>query len=204
MFDAIISGVGLGLLLSILIGPVFFLLIKTSIYDGFKSAMFLELGIGLSDVVCIAGSYFGLVNYLQSPDHKFIISIIGGIVLILFGLYTFNHKTSIQNKVSIPKRDDYVKLVVKGFVFNISNPSVIFFWIGAVSLAVSQYSGNAAHVGLYFISTLSVVTCIDIVKARLAQKLSSILNEDKLNKLSKLAGIVIMAFGVVILLKELL
>ena len=204
MFDAIISGVGLGLLLSILIGPVFFLLIKTSIYDGFKSAMFLELGIGLSDVVCIAGAYFGLVNYLQSPDHKFIISIIGGIVLIIFGLYTFNHKTSIQNKVSIPKRDDYVKLVVKGFVFNISNPAVIFFWIGAMSLAVSQYSGNAAHVGLYFISTLSVVTCIDIVKARLSQKLSSILNEDKLNKLSKLAGIVIMAFGVVILLKELL
>lgn len=204
MFDAIISGVGLGLLLSILIGPVFFLLIKTSIYDGFKSAMFLELGIGLSDVVCIAGSYFGLVNYLQSPDHKFFISIIGGIVLIIFGLYTFNHKTSIQNKVSIPKRDDYVKLVVKGFVFNISNPSVIFFWIGAVSLAVSQYSGNTSYVGSYFISTLSVVTCIDIVKARLAQKLSSIINEDKLNKLSKLAGIVIMAFGVVILLKEML
>jgi threonine/homoserine/homoserine lactone efflux protein len=204
MIDAIISGLGLGLLLSILIGPVFFLLIKTSIYDGFKSAMFLELGIGLSDVVCIAGSYFGLVNYLQSPEHKFVISIIGGIVLIIFGLYTFNHKTSIQNKVSIPKRDDYVKLVLKGFVFNISNPSVIFFWIGAVSLAVSQYSGNAAHIGVYFLSTLSVVTCIDIVKARLAQKLSTILTEEKLNKLSKFAGIAIMSFGVVILLKEIL
>ena len=204
MIDAIISGMGLGLLLSILIGPVFFLLIKTSIYDGFKSAMFLELGIGLSDMVCIAVSYFGLVNYLQSPEHKFIISIIGGIVLIIFGWYTMTHQTKVQDKANIPKHDDYIRLMLKGFVFNLSNPSVIFFWIGAVSLAVSQYSGNAWHVGAYFSSTLAVVTCIDIIKARLAQKLSTILNESKLAMLSKIAGISIIGFGIMILMKELI
>lgn len=203
MIDAIISGMGLGLLLSILIGPVFFLLIKTSMYDGFKSAMFLELGIGLSDVTCIFISYCGLVNYLQSPEHKFVISIIGGIVLIAFGWYTYTHKTSIQEKVSLPRRDDYLRLILKGFVFNISNPSVIFFWIGAVSLAVSQYGGNSVHIGVYFASTIAVVTGIDVLKALLAQKLSNILTDSKLALLSKVAGIAIILFGVVIIAKEL-
>lgn len=204
MIDAIISGMGLGLLLSILIGPVFFLLIKTSMNDGFKSAMFLELGIGLSDIVCISISYFGLVNYLQAPEYKFIISMIGAVVLIIFGWYTMTHHTREQDKMNIPKHDDYLRLIVKGFVFNLSNPSVIFFWIGAVSLAVSQYSGNSLHVGAYFGSTLTVVTCMDIVKARLAQKLSTILNESKLVMLSKIAGITIIGFGIVILVKELI
>ncbi|MCC7051155.1 MAG: hypothetical protein IT239_05185 [Bacteroidia bacterium] len=42
---AVIHGVGLGLLLSILIGPVFFLLIRISIEQGAKQALTLEVGV---------------------------------------------------------------------------------------------------------------------------------------------------------------
>jgi hypothetical protein len=48
------------------------------------------------------------------------------------------------------------------------------------------------------------VTSIDVLKALLAQKLSSILTESKLALLSKVAGIAIILFGVVIIAKELI
>ncbi len=201
MINAIISGIALGLLLSILIGPVFFLLIKTSIYDGFKSAMYLELGICLSDAVCIFIAYIGLANLLQEPSFKPIISWIGGIVLIVFGIITYRQKIKLEKKITIPKRDDYIKLIIRGFLFNITNPSVIFFWIGAVGIAVSQFQNNKLFIATYFLFTLLVVIAIDILKAKLAMRLSKSINDSKLSLLSKIAGIGILLFGVGIIVK---
>ena len=201
MINAIISGIALGLLLSILIGPVFFLLIKTSIYDGFKSAMYLELGICLSDAVCIFIAYIGLANLLQEPSYKPVISWIGGIVLIVFGIITYRQKIKLEKKINIPKRDDYIKLIIRGFLFNITNPSVIFFWIGAVGIAVSQFQSNKLFIATYFLFTLLVVIAIDILKAKLALRLSKSINDSKLSLLSKIAGIIILLFGVGIIVK---
>ncbi len=201
MINAIISGIALGLLLSILIGPVFFLLIKTSIYDGFKSAMYLELGICLSDAVCIFIAYIGLANLLQEPSYEPIISWIGGIVLIVFGIITYRQKNKLEKKITISKRDDYIKLIIRGFLFNITNPSVIFFWIGAVGIAVSQFQSNKLFIATYFLFTLLVVIAIDILKAKLALRLSKSINDSKLSLLSKIAGIIILLFGVGIIVK---
>jgi threonine/homoserine/homoserine lactone efflux protein len=201
VINAIISGIALGLLLSILIGPVFFLLIKTSIYDGFKSAMYLELGICLSDAVCIFIAYIGLANLLQEPSYKPVISWIGGIVLIVFGIITYRQKIKLEKKINIPKRDDYIKLIIRGFLFNITNPSVIFFWIGAVGIAVSQFQSNKLFIATYFLFTLLVVIAIDILKAKLALRLSKSINDSKLSLLSKIAGIIILLFGVGIIVK---
>ena len=201
MLNAIISGIALGLLLSVLIGPVFFLLIKTSIYDGFKSAMYLELGICLSDAVCIFLAYLGLANLLQEPSYKPIISWIGGLILIVFGVITYRQKVKLQDKLNIPNRDDYIKLVVRGFLFNITNPSVIFFWIGAVGLAVSEFSGSVSNVFTYFVSALFVVVSIDILKAKLAMHLSKSITENRLMLFSKIAGLGILLFGVGIIVK---
>jgi threonine/homoserine/homoserine lactone efflux protein len=201
VINAIISGIALGLLLSILIGPVFFLLIKTSIYDGFKSAMYLELGICLSDAVCIFIAYIGLANLLQEPSYEPIISWIGGIVLIVFGIITYRQKNKLEKKITISKRDDYIKLIIRGFLFNITNPSVIFFWIGAVGIAVSQFQSNKLFIATYFLFTLLVVIAIDILKAKLALRLSKSINDSKLSLLSKIAGIGILLFGVGIIVK---
>jgi len=201
VINAIISGIALGLLLSILIGPVFFLLIKTSIYDGFKSAMYLELGICLSDAVCIFIAYIGLANLLQEPSYKPVISWIGGIVLIVFGIITYRQKIKLEKKINIPKRDDYIKLIIRGFLFNITNPYVIFFWIGAVGIAVSQFQSNKLFIATYFLFTLLVVIAIDILKAKLALRLSKSINDSKLSLLSKIAGIGILLFGVGIIVK---
>ena len=203
MINAILSGVALGLLLSILIGPVFFMLIKTSIYDGFKSAMYLELGICISDAVCIFLSYLGLANILQEPQYRTTISCIGGVVLIIFGIVTYRSKVVLQNKIALPKRDDYLKLMLRGFVFNITNPSVIFFWVGAVGLSVSEFDGNKAHIFFYFLSTLIVVVLIDVIKAKLAMRLSKSITEKKLVMLSKIAGTGIILVGVVLIIKVL-
>lgn len=70
MMEAVKYGIGLGLFISILIGPVFFILINVSIKEGFRSAMYLDIGILLSDAVCILLSYLGMAALLNDRENR--------------------------------------------------------------------------------------------------------------------------------------
>ena len=72
MLEALWSGILLGLLLSVLIGPVFFLLIELSLKEGLRSAVFMDIGIILSDAACILVAYFGMAALLENPRNKLI------------------------------------------------------------------------------------------------------------------------------------
>ena len=49
--EIIQNGVVFGILISFMLGPAFFILIETSIKKGFKAAIFLDIGILLSDAI---------------------------------------------------------------------------------------------------------------------------------------------------------
>ncbi|MBT5403838.1 MAG: LysE family transporter, partial [Crocinitomicaceae bacterium] len=57
-FQLIKSGVLLGLFLSMLIGPVFFVLLETSIRRGMRDAIFIDIGVLLADVLYLFLAYF--------------------------------------------------------------------------------------------------------------------------------------------------
>ena len=204
MLSALLHGTLLGFLLSILIGPVFFMLIKTSINDGFRDAMFLEAGIFLSDIFCITLSYLGLAQLFMNPENEKIILLCGGVILIVFGITTYLSHKKMADPDAPPIKTPIHKLMLKGFFFNMSNPSVILFWIGAVGITVSQYKNNAVNVVFYFTGTLIVVTIIDILKALLAIRIKTLLTPKMFDRINKFSGVAIFAFGIALMLKAVL
>ena len=204
MLSAFAHGILLGLLLSILIGPVFFMLIKTSINDGFRDAMYLESGIFFSDIFCISICYLGLASFFTKPEYEHIILICGGIILVIFGITTYLSHKKMADPDAPPKRTPMHKLWLKGFFFNLSNPSVIFFWIGAVGITVSQYKSDSLSVAAYFSGTLITVTFIDVLKALLAVRIKSILTPKMFVRINQISGLAILAFGLVLLVKAFL
>ena len=58
----ILSAIPLGFFLSFMIGPVFFVLLETSVVKGFKAAIFFNLGVVLADIVFITIAFFQLFN----------------------------------------------------------------------------------------------------------------------------------------------
>src|SRR5210317_858169 len=86
-----LQGILLGLTFAVLLGPAFFSLIQTSIHRGFMRGMLLAIGIFLSDLVALVLCYFGATQILGSdPRENVYFSIIGGIIMIIFGTYTFS------------------------------------------------------------------------------------------------------------------
>ncbi len=86
MLEPLLNGILSGLLLAILIGPVFFALIQTSIQQGFRSGILLAVGVSLSDAFCAAVCFLGFSQLnLNSPSFKESLAFLGGLLLIAFG-----------------------------------------------------------------------------------------------------------------------
>ena len=88
MIEVIMVGIGYGLLLSVMVGPAFFVMIETSINKGIRSALFLDLGVLLSDLmyVTIAFVFFKEVSDLMAGEKQYFLKIIGGSFFIILGL----------------------------------------------------------------------------------------------------------------------
>ena len=93
----LIQGAILGLTLSALLGPALFTLLQTSIHRGLKSGIFLAFGIFLSDVSVVYLAFLGALQLISQRSNYLIAGILGGSILIGFGLYTFLHKIHIDD-----------------------------------------------------------------------------------------------------------
>src|SRR3569623_862753 len=86
MIEAVISGIGIGLVLTFLTGPVFFALIKTSIERGFHAGVYLALGVVCSDIVFVGSILFGSQFFEVTSQTKTIAGVIGSIILFVVGI----------------------------------------------------------------------------------------------------------------------
>src|SRR5699024_7153576 len=87
MLTSFFAGLGLGLFVSLSVGPVIFMIIKYSINDGFKAGLSFVTGVSVSDIMyVILGNV--ATSFIYELDHiRKIIGIAGGIVLIIIGIY---------------------------------------------------------------------------------------------------------------------
>ena len=73
MINDILAGIPWGIFLSFMIGPVFFILLETSIIKGFRAALVFDLGVVSGDIVFIGIAYLGSyrsVSYTHLRAHE--------------------------------------------------------------------------------------------------------------------------------------
>ena len=196
MFKALFEGILLGLTVAILIGPSFFALIQTSMESGFRSGLALAFGIFLSDVVCVVLVYLGASQLLDNPHNKEIMGIAGGILLIIFGTFNLLQKKRIEEKDLKIKNLNLHWSVTKGFFLNILNPFTSLFWLGAITLVSSKDDTSVIHFITFFTGTLLTVFAIDVLKAYIARKIRNSINEETLAKVNRIAGLILILFGI--------
>ena len=195
MFEAILLGMGAGLISSFLTGPVFFAMIKTSIERGFKAGFSLAIGVIISDVVLIGLVLFGsqFLKYQESFDKY--IGIIGGIFLFAVGIYYLLSKVSINYETSTLKKISKRGYLLKGFLMCILTPSTLMFWI-IVSGIISVKLNNRLNEKLFcFFIAMATQLTIDGLKSYYSSKLRHFIKEDTLRKLNKVAGVIIILFA---------
>ena len=207
--EFVLKGIVTGFILSVMIGPIFFVLLETSITKGVKSALILDAGVLFSDVlyILIAYVFYSEVSDLSTGRSANLLNILGGVVFIAYGIYSIFKKVSTWNSNKqinyIPQTREYIELFIKGFVLNLANPMVIFYWFSIMTLA-SSYSnkGNENYsIGLFLCIILSTFFSVDILKIIGAKYLRPLVTKKVLLGLNKLIGIVFIVFGLFLFFK---
>ena len=85
--DVVINGLVFGLLLCVLIGPVFFALIQNSIEKGFKAGFFMAIGIAVSDAFYILVTYLGISQLTNNEQFNMWLGGLGGVIMLGFGIF---------------------------------------------------------------------------------------------------------------------
>jgi len=196
MLEAILSGVLYGLLLSLLIGPVFFALLQTSVDKGFREGALMAFGIVLSDTICILVAYLGISQFMANDFFKTWMGVAGGIILVAFGVFTFFKNTKPKEEQhDLSKRKGTFRFIIKGFLLNGINPFVFIYWIGIVSFITLSGEYNRYETIGFFFGVAITVFGTDLLKAFLAHKLRHFITEKFQHTLNRLVGTGLFIFG---------
>ena len=201
--EVIFSATLLSLVLSfVLVGPVFFLMIETSITKGAKAALALDLGVIFADVVYILICYHGskeVSKYLTAHPESLAI---GGLVILVFGLFQMTTKGNLHFKKKINLGSNYISMFFKGFVLNFVNIGILIFWLATVIIVNANYHQDISKIITFFGVLLGVFLAFDILKIFLARKFKNRLTDKTIYSLKKIVGALLVILGAFLIFKS--
>lgn len=205
MLEDLLKAFPIGFGLAFMIGPVFFMLIQTSILKGIRAAIVFDLGVVLADVAFILFAYFGsrpfLIQIKDNPKLYFF----GGAIFFIYGLGIILKKNknipSENSSFNIPSKKNYLGLFVKGFLLNFINVGVLAFWLLLVIGIGPSLDMNESRIFQFFAIIIIAYFITDLGKIILAKQLKNKLTPEVIQKIKKGMGLVLMLFGIILFLK---
>lgn len=200
--EIILKGIILGLAVSMPLGPIGIILINRTIKRGMLSGFFSGLGLASADTLLAALAALGftvIISFIN--EERFVISLIAGFIIIGIGLKIF-----LSNPVKdIRSRDKASKTLWRDyysvFVLSISNPYTIFIFVAFFSGVHINGNVSPALVPFFLIPGVLVGTIswwffLSYFVSRFKKKIRLRF----IVRANKVAGIVVMVIGVIVLL----
>lgn len=207
MLDDILTGIPLGFFLSFMIGPVFFVLLETSITKGIRAALIFDVGVILADITFILVAYFTSYKLLEKIKDDPIIFIIGGLIMLSYGIISLylNYKTKIiesaeeEQLKDVMNTKNYIGYFLKGFALNFINIGVLGFWLGILLTFGPKFDMVSSRLIAFFASVIGAYLVTDLGKIFLAKQVKSKLNARNILKVKKISSYVLIVFGTILM-----
>ncbi|MDD3321102.1 MAG: LysE family transporter [Paludibacter sp.] len=130
MLEIIIKGILIGLCISVPLGPIGMLTIQRTLNRGQKFGIATGLGATFSDLVYTVITLFFLSFVIDFIElHRFVIQIMGSVVVGIFGFFIYNSHPSTQPKPNETQKHSLFSDFVTSFGLTFSNPLVLFVLI---------------------------------------------------------------------------
>ena len=203
-----LPAIPIGIVLAFTIGPVFFTVLETSISKGIKAAVFVDIGVVLSDVMFFIIAFFSTNSLLKSiEENTDSWYFLGGVLLVAYAgvslIKIIQEKNNPENKEGalIENSPNLLKMVVKGFLLNIINVVVLFYWVGIILYFGPQLEMNESKIYLFFIIIISTYFTIDLGKIYLAQQLKKKLTDIVIKTIKIVVNSFIVVCGLFLIFK---
>jgi threonine/homoserine/homoserine lactone efflux protein len=94
-----------------------------------------------------------------------------------------------------------LRYILKGFIINGFSPTVLFFWVGTISLVSLDFGyshGNDFYI--FFGAVLATVFLTDVLKAFLSDRLRNLITPRFIKITNIVLGLVLIVFGIRLML----
>ena len=207
MIQDILTAIPLGIFLSFLIGPVFFVLLETSAVKGFRAALVFDLGVVFADIVFILIAYFSSYKLIESLKNDPSIFIFGGILMLTYGIISFIKLKKLKNEVSeeeieiVFQKKNYRALFIKGFLLNFINVGVLLFWFLILITVGPKLELETSRMITFFGTLILTYLIVDMGKMLLAKQLKHKMTPKNILNIKKIISVLLIVFGIAIMLQ---
>ncbi|MBK6263700.1 LysE family translocator [Marivirga sp. S37H4] len=195
MLSVIFNGILFGLLLAVMLGPVFFALIQNSIVKGLKPGLYMALGIASADITYIFLMYFSVRLFSNNDTVSVLLGSIGGAIIFVTGILSLFKKSHTSEEQVKTIKKGFTRQFVKGFALNGINPFVLLYWLGVMTMVTVNYKYDHTELVTFFVALIATLLVTDTGKVVLAQRLRAWITDQRLNWMNKIVGVALILFS---------
>ena len=196
-----ITPISVGFFTAFIMGPVFWVLLETSITKGIRAAVAFDTGVILADVLFIVATYYGSVKLFLSDSNKDGLFVLGGTIILLFGIYSWLTRDKKDEKIEVTEsKHNYFGLAAKGFAINIFNVGVLIFWGGVTIVAGPSTGNDPLNFVVFFSIVLLAYFITDLGKIVIAKQLKVFINGQTIVFVKSLLALILVISGIVLII----
>ena len=155
----ILKGLIVGMVVSAPMGPVGVLCVQRTLNKGRWFGFVTGVGGALSDLIYALITAFGLsfvLGLLEKGHNMLYLQLLGGVMLFLFGVYTYRSNPNKNMRPVSAKKGTLWKNFVTAFFVTFSNPLIIFLFLGL--FARFNFVDNEQPLWMDLLGYLSIIT----------------------------------------------
>ncbi|MEY4894717.1 MAG: hypothetical protein RL751_1537 [Bacteroidota bacterium] len=194
MSEILMYGFLTGMVMSVMLGTVFFALVQNSIDYGFRTGIFIALGVIASDLILITLSWFNAELIPPGGTTDLIVRICGALFLLFYGLSNLLKK----DKAAYPQTEkkQLLKFSSMGFLLNILNPGNYIGWLAVTTQLKTVAKYEVAQATIYFAGALSAIFLMECLISWSASFLKPYITDRFLQLVNRLIGVLFIAFAI--------
>ncbi|MGB1185789.1 MAG: LysE family translocator [Flavobacteriaceae bacterium] len=197
----VLSALPFSVLLIFATGPLFFLILETSISKGIKPAFLIDLGAVFADAVFVLVAFLGTKSLLADIKDNPNLYILGGVLLMVYAIIsaitTIRKKEEIiENEPIEPKGFRLFSYFIKGFFLNIINVGTFLFWLGLLVSIAPALELETSRIIVFFSTVMLGYLILGFIKIVLAKQLSKTLTPTVIYKIRLSVCVLLVVFGI--------
>ena len=196
--EALFVGYIAGMVLSLMLGTVFFTLIQNSIDNGMWSSIFIICGVIFSDILMIVAGHFNASLIPAGGTTEMIVRVLGAIFLLIYGSLNLTGKKHILYPKSA--RGNFSIQFTRGFLLNLLNPGNFIAWLAIATQLTLVYNYTPGQANAFYAGAVSAIFINEVIISYSAYSLKRFFTDNLLNKLGYVIGIIFIGFAIYLLI----
>jgi len=196
----VFKGMLIGMVASAPMGPVGILCVQRTLNKGRRYGFVTGIGAAVSDIIYAGITGFGMafvMDFVNNDQNKFYLQIIGSVLLLAFGVYTYRSDPTRNMRQSGMQRGTIWYNMWTAFLVTFSNPLIIFLFMALFAQFAFVIPDHPFEMVIGFASIVGGALLWWYGLSWLVDKVRTIFDAQGIRIINRIIGAVVIIFSIV-------